>query len=213
VEHANALDAHRCDLLDDLGRLVEVRGADMERITVEGLAQRLGTGERSDEWRACRGGHRQRGQAGGRADVPEQGEHAVLDQLLGVGLAAVGLVAVVQAPEFHRAAGDAAARVEPVEVQHRAALELLAELGSRAAEGRRLPENDGPTAAALGQGGSTESRCRGAGELAQRLPARAGVSEAIHRCSPRCLGLAGDGSRCGGVPHGPATDETAGAVQ
>jgi hypothetical protein len=53
VEHADAPQADRGDLLDDLGGLVEMRGTHMERAAVERRAQRLGAGERRDEGQAA----------------------------------------------------------------------------------------------------------------------------------------------------------------
>jgi hypothetical protein len=142
VENADPLDADGGDLLDDGGRLVEVRRPHMEGVAVEGRAQGFGAGEGRDE--GCFGGRGQRQgrQTGGRADVAEQRKHAALDQLLGVGGAAVGLVAVVEADQLDGAATNAAAGVEAVKVEQRAAFELFAQLAGRAAEGGRLPQDD-----------------------------------------------------------------------
>ena len=113
VEDADLLDAHRGELLDDLGGLVEVRGAHVKGVAVERRAQRLGAGERRDPRHLGRRRDRQCHHARRRADVAEEREGAAVDQFLGVGGAAVGLVAVVQALQLDRPPVDAAARVDP----------------------------------------------------------------------------------------------------
>jgi hypothetical protein len=132
IEDADPLDADRGQLLDDLGGLVEVRRADVEGIAVERRAQGLGAGERRDPWHLGRGRDRQRDQAGRRADVAEQREHAAVDQLPGVLGAAVRLVAVVDAAQLDRPPVDAAPSIDPFEQQVRADLELFAERARRA---------------------------------------------------------------------------------
>jgi len=82
---------------------------------------------------------RQRGQAGRGADVAEEREDVFLDQLLRVGRAAVGLIAVVQVLDDH----VAAARLGVVLVQEQlgALVELDAQLRRRAGECRRLAQH------------------------------------------------------------------------
>jgi hypothetical protein len=125
----------------------------MEHRLVERCTQRLGAGEGPEE-RDLRVGHeRQRRQASGCAHVAEQREHVGLDELVGVGLAAIGLVAVVEGAQLDSLAVDAAGRVDAVEVDARAAVHLDAELRGRAREGGRLAEHE---ALRLREGGQGE---------------------------------------------------------
>ncbi|MDT4843036.1 hypothetical protein FQZ97_769540 [compost metagenome] len=129
----------------------------MNGVAVEGFAQGLGTGERGEERDLGLSGQRQRHQAGGRSNVTEQGEHAVLDELPGVGRAAFGVVAVVQSRGLDAPSVDPPARVQGVKMQLRPEEVLQAQLHGRAAERGRLPEHDAVVAdpRALRLGGST----------------------------------------------------------
>ena len=118
----------------------------MEDQPVERLAQRFGAGEGAKKRHLLLGEQRQRGQAGGGADVAKQGKHLVGNQLAGVLGAAVGLVAVVHGADLHHALAHAALGVELVKKEFGALVELHAQLRRRAGEGRRLPQHDAPLA-------------------------------------------------------------------
>jgi hypothetical protein len=141
-EHGDLVEAQRGELLDDQPRLVVVGGAQVEGVAVEGLAQRHGAGEGREEGRLRRRRQRQGRQAGGGADVAEQRQRVVREQLAGVLGAAVRLVAVVEAHEFDGPAVHAALRVDLVEAEPGALVELDAELGGRAGEGGGLRQQD-----------------------------------------------------------------------
>ena len=134
----------------------------MEHRAAERLAQRFGTGERPEERNLRFVDQRQRGQAGRRADVAEQGEHVVLDELVGVRLAALGLVSVVGGAQLDRHAVDAARGIDHVEVDPAALVHLDAQLRGRAAEGSRLPEHE---RLGLGPGGQGDGSAGGGDPL------------------------------------------------
>ena len=129
----------------------------MEGVAIERRARRLCAGERRDQRHFRRVDQRQRGHRGGRADVAEECERSAVDQLAGVGGAALGLAAVVEAAQFDLPATDAAARVGALEHELCAELELLARRARRAGERGRMADHQ--TIAQL-----RERRCAQAGE-------------------------------------------------
>lgn len=143
----------------------------MDGVAVERLAQRLCAGERGKKRHLGLGGQRQGGQAGGRAHVAEQGKHLVLDQLFGVGCAAGGLVAVVQAFEFDAPPVDPAFGIDLVENHLCAEVVLDAQLFGGAAERGRLAQHHGAVGDAVGPGsagGSQAGQCGGLNGGAQQ---------------------------------------------
>ena len=136
----------------------------MDGIAVEGVAQHLGARERCEERHLGFGGQWQGDHAGGRADVPEEREHALADELFRVGRAALGFVAIVQPPQLDAPAVDTTSLVQRLEVQLRAQMELQAQLFGCAAEGSRLPQQNAVVAHA---GRLRVGRCRHAGQCVQ----------------------------------------------
>ncbi len=116
----------------------------MEHQPVERLAQCLGPGEGAEERHLLLGEQRQRGQAGGGADVAEQRKHVVGHELSGVLGAAVGLVAIVQVADLDLPLAHPALGIELVEEQLGTLMELDPELRRRPGEGGRLAEHDAP---------------------------------------------------------------------
>ena len=160
VEDRDLLQVQVGELLHDQRGLVVVRGAQVEHVLLEGFAQRHGAGERRNERHLVLHRERQRRHAGGRADVAEQGEHVFVDQLLRVGSAALGLVAVVQVLDDHLAA--AGLGVVLVQEQLGALVELDAKLRCRAGEGCRLAQHERRVALCPGQLETTQrGRTRG----------------------------------------------------
>src|SRR6185295_4246344 len=142
VENGDLVERLPGHLRDDLVGLVEIAGTDVEYVAVQRVAQRFGAGERADERNARRGENRLRRIGCRRADVAEQQEHAVVDQLLGIGGGPVGLVTIVERAQFDLAPVDAAGGVDRLEVGQRAGAHFVAELHRRSRERGRLPDQD-----------------------------------------------------------------------
>ena len=115
----------------------------MEHVTVQRRAQDLGAGEHADERHLCcrRDGKMRR--AGRRTDIAEQREHLVLlDQPLARRRGERGLIAIVLGDEVDPATMDATGGIDVVQVRLDAVAHLDAELRRRAAEDRRLAEEN-----------------------------------------------------------------------
>ena len=143
-------------MFDDQRRFVVVRSPQVKGIAIAGLAQRHGASERSEKGHLGNSGQWQSGHAGGSADVAEQGERVVADQLAGVFGASLGLVAIVKIDQFDLAPGNPAQGVDLLEIKLGTTVELDAELRRRASERDGLAQHD---AVALGpDGGCAEGR-------------------------------------------------------
>jgi hypothetical protein len=142
MEHGDLLQPQVGELAHDEFGLVVVRGAQVERKPVERLAQTHGASERREERHLGLEGQRQRGHAGGRADVTKQGEHIGRDQLVGVLGAAIRFVAIVELQDFDALVVHATLAIELVKEQLGACVELNAELRRGPGEGSRLPQHD-----------------------------------------------------------------------
>src|SRR6202035_4186661 len=112
--------------------LVKVARADVEDVAVERRAQRLGAGEWPDKGNTRSGEDRLGGVRRRRADITEQQEDAVVDQLFGVGRGPVALVAVVERTQLDLAPVDASGSIDDPEVCRRTGAHLRAKLGGRA---------------------------------------------------------------------------------
>jgi len=119
-----------------------VARADVEDVAIERAAQRLGAGERTDEGHLLRGEDRFRRVRRRRADVAEEQEDTVVDELLGIGRRAVRLVAVVERAQLDPASVDAAGGIDQLEVGERARAHLGAERLRRPGERGGLADDD-----------------------------------------------------------------------
>ena len=103
----------------------------VNRIAVERRSKRLGAGERCKKRHLGFGGQGQRDHTRGRADVAKEREHPLVNQLAGIGHAALRLVPIVQPLDFNVSPIDAALGIEGFKVELGTQIKLQAELFCR----------------------------------------------------------------------------------
>jgi len=160
VEHRDLLQAQVGELAHDELGLVVVRSTQVEGEPVERLAQAHGAGEGCEEGHVGLEGQRQRGHAGGRADVAKEREHVGSDQLVGVLHAAVGLVTVVELQYFHALLVHATLAVELVKEQLGTRMKLDAQLRSSTGERGGLAQQDAVARLRTQTGGTERGHTR-----------------------------------------------------
>src|SRR5258706_7203237 len=112
------------------GSRLRVRGAHIEDIPAERVAQQFRPGERAEERNLGFADQQQGCSASRRTDIGQPGKHVVLDEFVGVGLAAVWLVAVIECAQFHPMAIDAVVGVQCIEARPCTLVHLDAKLRS-----------------------------------------------------------------------------------
>ncbi len=147
VEHGHLAPADRDEVIDQAGRLLAVRRAQVEdHFLVGRLPLRLGPGERTEEVRVAvvvALQQRQHARHRRRADVAEQHEGVVLlDEADGVVDGGDGVIAVVVGLQDDVVPADAAGAVDLGEAGQGAAVQLGAQAGRRPLERGRHAHDD-----------------------------------------------------------------------
>ena len=128
---------------NDLLGLLVVGGTQVDDVAPLRVAQERRAGERGDVGGARGGGDRCGGARCRRPDGADEGEDTLLgDELLRIGDGGLRLVGVVEGHQFQAPAGNTAVAVGLGEGRLDAEPHVLAEFLCRAAEGRRLAEED-----------------------------------------------------------------------
>ena len=112
----------------------------MKSVLIERFTQRHSTGKRCNKRHLASGRQRQGHQASGCADIAKQCEHIIGNQFPGVFCAAIGLVAIVEIPDFNQALAHSALRVELVKINFGTLVKLNTQLRCRPGEGCRLTQ-------------------------------------------------------------------------
>ena len=144
VADRNFLETQRSQLLDHERRLIHIGSAHIEdQLRQLGVAQRQTAGQRCHQRHLGLLQQRNRRHAGGCAQIAKQRQHIVVQEFLGIGNAAVWLIAVIQCAQLHRPLANTALGIELIKVKPGTCRKMRAQLGGRAAERTGLAQHDG----------------------------------------------------------------------